>query len=66
MLIGFLAVSKPELWTQAEESLTNRSLSEVLAKVEQCLEFYTTAGAITEKTEQSLKTLVTAMQAKLS
>ena len=65
MLIGFLAVSKSSLWKEAEAYLTGHSLRPVEAKVQQCLKFYLAAGAITKKTEDSLKHLVATMAVSL-
>ena len=58
LLAGFLISSDPALQQIVGRSLAAGSIQPVIDGVQRCLEFYMSTGAITERTESSLKTLL--------
>lgn len=63
LLIGFLVAPRPQLQAEVRGSLAGGSLQAVAAGVQRCLHFYLDAGAITEKSERSLRHLLASLQA---
>ena len=63
LLIGFLIAPAPQLRAEATAALSGGSLEAVRAGVQRCLKFYLDAGAITERTEQSLRNLLSSLSA---
>ena len=61
LLIGFLVGPAPQLRDEATAALPGGSLEPVRAGVQRCLKFYLDAGAITERTEESLRNLLSSL-----
>ncbi len=64
ILAGFLVEGDAAARAEAAALLPDGSLAPVVAAVARCLQFYLTAGAITRRTEDSLRALLAALQAQ--
>jgi len=58
ILLGFLIVDSLEGKNKAKSLLQTHSLESITNSISKCLGFYRSAGAMTEKTEASLQTLL--------
>lgn len=58
LLIGFLVAPWPEACKEAAAALSSNSLAPIKNGIQHCLQFYKDAGAITVKTQQSLRRLL--------
>lgn len=66
ILLGFLVEGDKEAQKAAAELLPGKSLAPVVSAVQRCLNFYVTAGAITQRTEASLRALLASLQSDLA
>ena len=58
ILVAFIVMNNPMEREKAKNLLPGSSLYPITQAVQNCLAFYTSAGAMTPKTEQSLKNLL--------
>ena len=63
LLLGFLVAQDPTLRAEAAAAMPGNSLDPVVAGVQRCLRFYMDTGAITERTEASLRSLLADLEA---
>ena len=61
ILLGFLIEGDTVAQGEAAELLPGKSLVPVIAAVQRCLNFYVNAGAVTQRTEASLRALLASL-----
>lgn len=62
ILLGFLVEGDQTAQVEAAALLPGGTLKSVVAAVQRCLQFYVTAGALTQHTENSLRALLASLQ----
>ena len=62
ILLGFLVEGDKKAQNEAAQHLPGKSLSPLISAVRKCLNFYVTAGALTQRTEASLRALLASLQ----
>lgn len=61
ILLGFLVEGDKKAQEEASKILPGKSMECVLSAVQKCLHFYVTAGALTQRTEASLRALLASL-----
>lgn len=62
ILLGFLVEGDKKAQNEAAQQLPENSMKPVISAVQKCLNFYVTAGALTQRTEASLRALLASLQ----
>jgi len=61
ILLGFLVEGDKNAQEEASKVLPGKSMACVISAVQKCLHFYVTAGALTQRTEASLRALLASL-----